>query len=164
MLPFCKYRNTYNLFLDPQILGSNSSSSAMETRLCVVGKENGENKELMQAIEVIESWIHVAHTAERSLEVTTRVSLLLLELDGDVLYVYKFSGFYDLWSKNHMCMSGNLTIQQSIWFIVCIYTVKFNVSYSTWKNRLNLVLPGDCNLNVGLQRTSFSCVCFSFFS
>ena len=35
-----------------QILGSNSSNSAMETRLCVVGKENGENKELMQAIEV----------------------------------------------------------------------------------------------------------------
>ncbi len=24
----------------------------METRLCVVGKQNGENKELMQAIEV----------------------------------------------------------------------------------------------------------------
>ena len=24
----------------------------METRLCVVGKENGENKELMQALEV----------------------------------------------------------------------------------------------------------------
>ena len=33
-------------------LESNSSSSAMETRLCVVGKENGDNQELMQAIEV----------------------------------------------------------------------------------------------------------------
>lgn len=35
-----------------QFLESNSSSSAMETRLCVVGKENGDNQELMQAIEV----------------------------------------------------------------------------------------------------------------
>ena len=33
-----------------KILGSNSS--AMETRLCVVGKENGENKNLMEAIQV----------------------------------------------------------------------------------------------------------------
>lgn len=32
---------------------SNSSSSAMETRLCVVGKENGDNQELMQAIEAL---------------------------------------------------------------------------------------------------------------
>ena len=31
---------------------SGSNSSAIETRLCVVGKENGENKNLMEAIQV----------------------------------------------------------------------------------------------------------------
>ena len=46
----------------PHVLGSNSSSSAMETRLCVVGKENGANKELMQAIEVINSYILLGRT------------------------------------------------------------------------------------------------------
>ena len=41
-----------------------SDSSAMETRLCVVGKENGENKELMQAIEVNKVIILMVGTLE----------------------------------------------------------------------------------------------------
>ncbi len=58
----------------------------METRLCVVGKQNGENKELMQAIEVntaigsefcfvgtVEVRVCFCHSNKRSL--TVRLSI-----------------------------------------------------------------------------------------
>lgn len=59
--------------------GSNSSNSAMETRLCVLGKENGENKELMQAIEALNIPVTISDNVKEALQgVTDSIELVFI--------------------------------------------------------------------------------------
>ncbi|KAJ7392799.1 Protein T2 [Desmophyllum pertusum] len=51
--------------------GSNSSTSTMETRLCLVGTENGENKELMQAIEALKVPVTISDNVKEALQAVT---------------------------------------------------------------------------------------------
>ncbi|XP_073255407.1 protein ECT2-like [Porites lutea] len=48
-----------------------SSSSTMETRLCVVGKENGENEELMKAAEALKIPVTVSENIKEALQSQT---------------------------------------------------------------------------------------------
>lgn len=48
-----------------------SSSSIMETRLCVVGKENGEKKDLMEAIEGLKIPVTVSDNVKETLQTAT---------------------------------------------------------------------------------------------
>ncbi|XP_078378862.1 protein ECT2-like [Oculina patagonica] len=66
--------------------GSNSSSSSMETRLCVVGRENGENKELMQAIEALKLHVTISDNVRETLQgVTDNIELVFVcePFDGE---------------------------------------------------------------------------------
>lgn len=52
-------------------LREGSNSSTMETRLCVVGKENGENQKLMQAVQALKIPVTVSDNVKEALQTAT---------------------------------------------------------------------------------------------
>ncbi|XP_068732920.1 protein ECT2-like [Montipora capricornis] len=63
-----------------------SNSSAMETRLCVVGKENGENKNLMEAIQTLDITVTVTDNVKETLQTATddvEVAFICDPFEGD---------------------------------------------------------------------------------
>lgn len=63
-----------------------SNSSAMETRLCVVGKENGENKNLMEAIQTLDITVMVTDNVKETLQTATddvEVAFICDPFEGD---------------------------------------------------------------------------------